>query len=245
MSDKKRIIFLADVHLSGSRPDKENRFLGFLESLEGRVDALYILGDLFDFWVGPRHAKLPEHARVLSALRRLHSSGSDLVFLPGNRDFHVGRGFEKATGAKVFPAEISITLGDRKVCLAHGDFLCTRDSRYQQFASIIRSAPVKKLFQLLPVRLGHYLASGYRGHSKRATRRKPAHVRDLVMKSVAAAFRKGCDVLICGHVHPARGPYMKRITVDGVPGTLYVLGEWETGGSYVEYSDGRFELRTL
>ena len=245
LNDKDGIVFLADVHLTGSRPDREERFIRFLEGLHGRIGALYILGDLFDFWVGPRHVRLPEHARVLSELRRLHSSGVEIVFLHGNRDFHVGAAFERATGARVYPNGVSLTLGGKRAYLTHGDLLCTRDSRYHQFTAIIRSAPVKKLFQLLPYRLSCYLAGGYRSHSRRATRRKPARVKGLVMKSVAAAFRKGFEVLVCGHVHPPGGPYMRTIKVDGKPRTLYVLGEWESGGSYLEYSGGRFELHTL
>lgn len=242
---KDRIVFLADVHLSGSKPDKERRFLDFLGGLEGRAGALYVLGDLFDFWVGPRHAKLPEHARVLAALRRLTRGGTRVVCLHGNRDFHLGAEFERATGAEVHAGGLSLALADRRAYLTHGDFLCSRDSRYRQFTSIIRSAPVRTLFQWLPVRLSYYLASGYRGHSRRATRRKPRRMRELVMRAVAAAFRGGFDVLICGHVHPAGGPYQKSIVVDGKTRTLYVLGEWDRGGSFLEYSDGRFEIHTL
>jgi len=245
LSDKGKIVFLADVHLSVERPDKEERFLRFLAGLKGSVGALYVLGDLFDFWIGPRHLKLPEHAKVLAALKDLAASGVKLVLLHGNRDFHVGAEFEKATGAKVYPGGLALQLGGKKIYITHGDFLCTRDSRYHQFTAVIRRPLVKKIFQMLPARLSYYLASGYRGHSKRVTRLKPGRVRGLVMKSVAAAFGAEYDVLICGHVHPPEGPYMREFTTGGKPRALYVLGEWETGGSWLEYSDGRFELHAL
>jgi UDP-2,3-diacylglucosamine hydrolase len=245
LSDKGKIVFLADVHLSGERPDKEKRFLDFLGGLKGRAEALYVLGDLFDFWIGPRHLRLPEHARVIAALRDLSASGARLVFLHGNRDFHMGAEMEKAAGAKIHPAGLALQLGGKKVYLTHGDFLCTRDSRYHQFTAIIRSPLVKKIFQMLPAPWSYYLASGYRGHSRRVTRGKPGRVRGLVMQSVVAAFGRDYDVLVCGHVHPPEGPYMRELTVAGKPRTLYVLGEWDAGGSWLEYSDGRFEIRTL
>jgi UDP-2,3-diacylglucosamine hydrolase len=245
LTDKKKIVFLADVHLSGERPDKEERFLKFLSGLKGRADALYVLGDLFDFWIGPRHLKLPEHARVIAALRDLTASGMKLVFLHGNRDFHVGAAFERATGAKVYPRGLALRLGGKKVYITHGDFLCTRDSRYHQFTAIIRGPLARKIFQLLPARWSVYLASGYRGHSRRVTKQKPGHVRGLVMKSVAAAFGPDYDVLVCGHVHPPEGPYMRELTLGGKPRALYVLGEWETGGSWLEYAGGRFQIHAL
>jgi UDP-2,3-diacylglucosamine hydrolase len=245
LSDEKKIVFLADVHLSGERPDKEERFLRFLDGLKGRVSAIYVLGDLFDFWIGPRHPRLPEHARVLAALKGLTASGVKLVLLHGNRDFHIGAEFEKTTGSKVYPGGLALQLGAKKIYITHGDFLCTRDSGYHQFTAIIRSPVVKKIFQMLPVRLSYYLASGYRGHSRRVTRQKPGRVRGLVTKSVTAAFGAGYDVLICGHVHPPEGPYERELTIGDKPRTLYVLGEWETGGSWLEYSDGRFEMHTL
>lgn len=245
MTNNKKIVFLADVHLSGERPDKEERFLKFLEGIKGRTEALYVLGDLFDFWIGPKHLELPEHARVIASLRDLTASGARLVFLHGNRDFHVGAAFEKTTGAKVYPGGLTLRLGGKKVYITHGDFLCTRDSRYHQFTAIIRHPLVKWIFQMLPARLSYYMASGYRGHSRRVTRQKSSHVRGLVTKSVAAAFGRDYDVLVCGHVHPPEGPYMRELTLAGKPRALYVLGEWETGGSWLEYSDGRFEMHTL
>ena len=191
------------MHLSGEKPEKEERFLRFLAGRKGRVGAIYVLGDLFDFWIGPGPTSA-RHAQVLAALKDLSASGVKLAFLHGNRDFHIEADSESHRRKGLSPRAVVAT-GRKRVYMTHGDFLCTRDSRYHQFTAIIRSPLVKKIFQMLPAGWGYYLANGYRGHSKRVTRQKPGNVRGLVMKSVMAAFGEEYDVLVCGHVHPPRG----------------------------------------
>jgi UDP-2,3-diacylglucosamine hydrolase len=234
-----RRLFLSDVHLSPRHPDRAERLLALLSREAGRIGELYILGDLFDYWIGPKHLDLPDYRETFDAMRGLSARGVRVVFLCGNRDFYVRRRFREALGLEVFTGPVTVPIDGGRVCLCHGDHLCTRDRSTQRAQVIIRSRAVEAIFTRLPAGLARFLALGYRGHSRRVTTSKPARRKALEDEAVLATFRAGADVIVCGHIHrPAKHIWQ----ADGREHLLFVLGDWSTGSSYLVEEDGRWRL---
>jgi len=234
-----RRLFLSDVHLSPRHPERGRRLLDLLSREAGRIGELYILGDLFDYWIGPKHLDLPDYREAFDAVRGLSARGVRVVFLCGNRDFYVRRRFREALGLEVFTGPITAEIGRARVCLCHGDHLCTRDRPTQRAQAIIRSRPIEAIFTRLPAGLARFLALGYRGHSRRVTARKPARRKALAAEAVLAAFRAGADVIVCGHIHRAAKHTWR---AGGREHVLYSLGDWSNGSSYLIEEDGRWRL---
>jgi UDP-2,3-diacylglucosamine hydrolase len=232
------LLFASDVHLEPEDGGKAALFEGFLEHAARRGGALYLLGDLFDFWVGPKQLRLPGHGPVLDALART-SARIPVTLVPGNRDFHLDAAFTARCGVRVAGDPHPVRIGDRRALLTHGDLLCARDRSYRRSRAILRSAPFRWLIRAAPFRLTYFLAGGYRSHSARAVRQRPVEARDLCYEQVWETFREGWDVILCGHVHRGR---KLEVSVDGRARELYTLGDWSASGSYVEYREGAFRL---
>ncbi len=127
-----RCIFVADVHVDASDPARADRFLDFLREEAPRCERLFLLGDLFDLWIGPRHEQLPDHAAFLREFADVvDGAAMKVTFLHGNRDFFVGGSFPVARSVEVAGSELSLDLGDRRVHVCHGDMLCTSDRGYR------------------------------------------------------------------------------------------------------------------
>lgn len=233
-----RRVFLSDVHLSPREPLRAERLVRFLEREAGRIDELYILGDLFDYWIGPKHIDLPDYREVLQALRRATAGGLRITFIIGNRDFYMSHGLPEATGVRVADGRTAerLTLGSAQVHLCHGDYLEGRRDLGFRIQEWIRSPGFERQFIRLPTFAAKAMAEFYRWLSGRKTRRA---VR-LSEEALLAEFRGGTDILICGHVHEA---CEERRRVDGREKTLYVLGDWSDGATYLVEEDGRWELR--
>jgi UDP-2,3-diacylglucosamine hydrolase len=234
-----RRLFLSDVHLSPRHPERGERLLALLAREAGRIGELYLLGDLFDYWIGPKHLDLPDYRDAFDAMRGLSARGVRVVFLCGNRDFYVRRRFRETLGLEVFTGPVTVPIGGGRAFLCHGDHLCTRDRSTRRAQAIIRSRPVEEIFTRLPVGLARFLALGYRGHSHRVTTSKPAKRKALADEAVLATFRAGADVIVCGHIHRP-GKHIWR--ADGRERVLYVLGDWSAGPSYLTEEDGRWRL---
>jgi len=241
-----RRLFLSDVHLSPRDPRRTARWIRFLAREAPCTDELYILGDLFDYWIGPKHLRLPDYREALDALREAVRGGTRVVFLCGNRDFYM-RGFTEATGVEVVPerTRLLLTVDGRRVCLAHGDYLEGRRDPGFLIQRFIRSRPVEWFWTRLPAAIARLGARFYRWLSERnkgkTFRRHRQHVADygLAPHQVAEVFREGADVLVCGHVHR---PQEIADPVPGCGGTLFTLGDWSEGESYLEVEDGRWRL---
>jgi UDP-2,3-diacylglucosamine hydrolase len=240
-----RRVFLSDVHLSPREPLRAERLVRFLEREAGRIDELYILGDLFDYWIGPKHLDLPDYRDALEALWRVTRSGVRVFFLHGNRDFYT-RGFEAATGVEV-PAgrtEHRLALGPTRVYLCHGDYLEGRRGLGFAVQEAIRSRPIEWIWTRLPTGIAGLGARFYRWLSGRKGRRpktKALHVgpHGLSEDALMAEFRRETDIIVCGHVHV---PQEVTFQVDGRERRLFTLGCWSDGESYVEEEDGRWRL---
>ncbi len=241
-----RRLFLSDVHLTPAAPDRSRRFVAFLAREGPAAEELYILGDLFDYWIGPAHLRLPDYREALEALRRTVRGGTRVVFLCGNRDFYM-RGFAEATGIEVAPGRIRMDLeiDGRRVRLCHGDYLEGRRDPGFLVQRLIRSRAVEWIWTRLPARLALAGARFYRRRSeknKAEGRRDNRHLAPygLDPRQVAEIFADGADVLVCGHVHRAQEV---RDPVPGHTNVLYTLGDWTDGERYLEVEDGRWRLR--
>ena len=226
-----RTLFISDLHLDPSRPGIVERFERFLEADAAGAGALYILGDLFEYWVGDDSLALPLPARAAKALtaaaRRMPVS-----FMHGNRDFMVARAFSEATGVALLGDPATIDLDGVPTLLLHGDTLCTDDTAYQAFRAQVRDPAWQAAALARPIGERIAIAEGLREKSEGAKHGKAAAIMDVAPAAVEEAFRRsGCDVMIHGHTHrPGRHVHV----VDGRERVRWVLPDWYEAGGYLE-----------
>ena len=216
-------LFISDLHLDESRPQIVEIFARFLRSGARRSDALYILGDLFESWIGDDDdAPLP--ARVATELRALRDSGIPIHFMRGNRDFLLGAGYADRAGMTLLRDPTVITLGGEPTLLMHGDTLCTDDVEYQEFRSIVRNPAWQKDFLGKPLTERRAFAEHARGESRKHTSSARPEIMDVNQKMVESTMREhGVRRLIHGHTHR---PATHRFELDGRPAERIVLGDW-------------------
>ena len=235
-------LFISDLHLDPARPDITERCLRFLDTRAGEADALYILGDLFEAWVGDDDPE-PEKRRVVHRLAELSAAGTPFFFMHGNRDFLVGEDFARATGCTLLPDPAVVELYGERVLLMHGDSLCTDDVEYQAFRSMVRNRIWQQSFLARSLEERFAIAKEARSRSLAASGAKPAEIMDVNQAAVEAAVREhGVRLLLHGHTHR---PAVHRFEVDGRETTRIVLGDWYEQGSAVRLDDNGFELLTL
>ena len=215
--------FIADLHLSAERPTITRAFDQFLAERASQARALYILGDLFEAWVGDDDPS-PLSRHVVSQLRQLSDSGTAVYFQQGNRDFLVGKRFSAETGATLLPDIHLTVLYGRLVMLMHGDALCLDDTDYQRFRRWVRMAPVRKLLTGLPLRKRLAIAADWRAKSREHNSNKSEQIMDVSPREVERLMGYwGVSTLIHGHTHrPAR----HALDLDGRAGERIVLGDW-------------------
>ena len=198
---------------------------------------LYVLGDLFDQWVGDDQLQEPIAARIAAALRGVADSGVPVGIIVGNRDFLMGRRFAAAAGATLLPEQIVVDVAGTPTLLMHGDELCTSDVAYQRFRRISHDRRWQSSFLALPYRLRRGVANWLRRKSREATAVKPEDILDVESGAVDAAFRKANVArIVHGHTHR---PAHHRLVVDGRACERYVLADWYDRGTYLEFdADG-------
>jgi UDP-2,3-diacylglucosamine hydrolase len=235
-------LFVSDVHLDDAAPEAQRQFLEFLRSRANGARALYILGDLFETWVGDDDTE-GERSGVLAGLRELTDGGTPCFLLHGNRDFLVGEGFCRQTGCQLLPDPVIAELDGERVLLTHGDALCTDDHSYQELRTIVREPAWQRRFLSLPLPDRQLLANEARAGSRAHTARTIPKIMDVNAAAVTAAFKAArVRRIIHGHTHR---PAVHDALVDGQPVQRIVLGAWYEQGSYLAYEAGRYELRTL
>jgi len=218
------------------------QFLGFLERHAARAEALYILGDLFETWVGDDDASADKRL-VGQALHTLTAQRVACFVLHGNRDFLLGRDFCERTGCRLLTDPIVAEFDGERVLLTHGDALCTDDHPYQELRSIVRTPQWQRRFLALPLADRELLADQARAGSRQHTSRTIPYIMDVNSEAVAAAFRAtGVRRIIHGHTHR---PGIHETLIDGEPARRIVLGAWYEQGSYLVYEGGRYELLEL
>ncbi len=220
-------LFISDLHLVETAPERAALFLRFLEERAKRADALYILGDFFDVWVGDDGASF-FHQKIIRALKQLTNNGVPVYFMPGNRDFLIGRQFLEKTGCQLLNDPSVIDLYGVSALIMHGDLLCTQDKRYHLFRRIVQNAFVRWLVLLLPLRLRWHLADKARKISQKQNKNK-SNGRYIADESVAKILSDyHSDYLIHGHTHQ---PNIYYFNLNGHKTARAVLGAWEDEGS--------------
>lgn len=223
-------LIISDLHLAAGRPATVARFLRFCRERAPGAGALYILGDLFDAWIGDDDPDSPA-PEVRDALAGLSESGTRLFIQHGNRDFLIGDDFCERTGATLLDEETVVELDGAPTLLMHGDTLCTDDLAYQQARKMLRDPDFIADFLAKPVEVRRAIAAEYRRQSGEAVSLLAADIMDVNAEAVAEALRRhGVTRLIHGHTHR---PGHHHIVLDGVSAERIVLGEWRDDAGMV------------
>jgi UDP-2,3-diacylglucosamine hydrolase len=216
-------LFISDLHLDEARPQIVDLFTAFLATDARNADALYILGDLFESWIGDDDDSALGK-RVATATLALRDSGVPVYFMHGNRDFLLGPDYAARAGMTLLPDPTIIELGGERILLMHGDTLCTDDVDYQKFRTLVRDPQWQAQFVAKSLAERRAFAAQARGESSKQTAMKPAEIMDVNPNAVDAAMRKhGVQRLIHGHTHR---PATHRLNLDGNVTERIVLGDW-------------------
>jgi UDP-2,3-diacylglucosamine hydrolase len=235
-------LFISDLHLDAAAPEAVAQFLDFLRTQAADAQALYILGDLFEAWVGDDDPD-PTKARVCEGLRALTANGVGCFVLHGNRDFLIGRDFCRRTGSRLLADPVVADLDGERVLLTHGDALCTDDHSYQELRSTVRTPEWQRRFLALPLADRELIANQARAGSKEHTSRVIPNIMDVNQDAVSTAYRATrVRRIIHGHTHR---PGVHDTAIEGEPAQRLVLGAWYEQGSYIRYENGHYELREL
>ena len=223
-------VFISDLHLCPTRPDINKTFFDFLQGPAAQAEALYILGDLFEYWAGDDDDD-PFNASVVTALHAYADRGPGLYLLHGNRDFLIGERFVTASGAQLLADPTLIDLYGTPTLLMHGDTLCTDDVEYQKFRAYSRNPAAQQVFLARPLAARKQEIAHLRERSAASKQTKSEEIMDVAPATVEAVLRQyGYPRLIHGHTHrPARHEHM----VDGHRCERWVLADWYRRGSYL------------
>ncbi len=221
-------LFVSDLHLDRERPQAIERFATFLRQDASRAQAVYLLGDVFDYWIGDDDPA-PDLNPALDGLRALTRGGVPTYVLHGNRDFLLGEGFSARTGCHLLPERHIIDLYGHPTLVMHGDTLCTDDLEYQQLRRVLREPAWQAQFLSLSLQERRRQAVALREKSREAVQLKPEDIMDVNAEAVAWAFREhAVESLIHGHTHR---PGIHEVTVDGRSLQRMVLGDWYEHGT--------------
>ena len=224
-------LFVSDLHLSPVRPTISGLFRDFLVRQARQAAALYILGDLFEYWAGDDDLSEPFNAAVCATLKQLTEAGTQLFLLPGNRDFLAGSDFARASGARLLTEPHLANIAGTATLLLHGDTLCSDDAAYQEFRAMVRSAAWRDSFLTQPLAERRAQIEALRRKSEHEKQIKSAAIMDVNAAAVATALRShGYPRLIHGHTHR---PAQHRHLVDGHACERWVLGDWYDSGNYL------------
>jgi UDP-2,3-diacylglucosamine hydrolase len=216
-------LFISDLHLQESHPRTLDAFLGFLREHASRAEALYLLGDIFEYWAGDDDLDSPFHQQIIKALRALADRGVAVYWMAGNRDFLVGQDFARAAGLRLLPDPYVADFGGQTVALVHGDAQCTDDHKYMAFRAQVRDPAWQRQFLAMPLAQRKAIIAGLREGSRQSHGEKSYEIMDVTADAVSALHdASGAEVIIHGHTHrPA-------LHLDAQTGRRrYVLPDWE------------------
>ncbi|MBW8453119.1 MAG: UDP-2,3-diacylglucosamine diphosphatase [Pseudomonas sp.] len=221
------ILLISDLHLEEERPDITRAFLHFLATRAAQAEALYILGDFFEVWIGD-DAMTPFQESIAGALRALSERGVRIYLMHGNRDFMLGQSFCHKAGCKLLADPSVVQLCGEPVLLMHGDSLCTRDEGYMRLRRLLRNPLSLFVLRNLPLATRRKLARKLRNESRTQTRMKASDIIDVTPELIPGvlAEHRVCT-LIHGHTHR---PATHDLEVDGQPAKRIVLGDWDRQG---------------
>ena len=236
-----RTIFLADAHLKDQADDNYRLLLRFLKELTGNTDALYIMGDLFDFWVGFPGNPFRQYDEALEALQNLADSGCRLVCFEGNHDFHLGDIFSQRLKAEIHPAPIIREIQGKRLYLCHGDQINRADYGYRLLRLLLHNPLTGAAVRFIPLPFAAFIKEKLQ-HTSRAKYHAASSrwdYRAIIRAFAAETGRKGCCGLVTGHFHLAFCEQTNNGTF-----TVLSLGDWMEQLTYGEMVDGELRLKS-
>jgi len=239
LSNEPITYFIADLHLAQNRPDITACFLRFLKHDAIQAQSLYILGDLFEAWIGDDDDS-PYLATIAKALTTLSSFGTNIYYIHGNRDFLLGEKYAKKSAMTLLPEVDLIDLYGQKAVIMHGDTLCTRDIAYQKFRLKSRSWWWQTLIKSLPLFVRKKIAADYRKKSTAATATKSQDIMDVTPDEVVNCLEAyQSQLLIHGHTHR---PAIHNLIANNKKAKRIVLGDWYEQGAWLKVTPTSMEL---
>ena len=236
--------FISDLHLDPLRPHLFKLFHDFVEKIRDDAKALYILGDLFEFWIGDDIIDSPigkPYLPVIEQLRSLSDQGVEIYFIQGNRDFLIGKKFMQSIGGKLLPDHQIIDLYGTKILLMHGDTLCTDDKGYQLMRKIFRLWIVQKIYLSMSPEKRSQKAGQVRKKTSQSIKQKSETIMDVNQLAVEKCIKSGgVSFLIHGHTHR---PAVHDVLINSKQNKRIVLGDWGEKWSYLEWTAaGNYQL---
>ncbi|WP_332672390.1 UDP-2,3-diacylglucosamine diphosphatase [Aromatoleum sp.] len=226
-------LFISDLHLSEAQPQALRVFLSFLRGPARSAEALYILGDLFEYWAGDDDLDAPLNRTVRDALADLAAAGVPVYFLAGNRDFLLGEAFARAAQIELLPDPTLIEIAGQRVLLTHGDALCTDDQAYQAYRKQVRDPAWQSAFLNRPLAERKQIIEELRQQSEAAKQVKATEIMDVNPSAVEALLRKHAyPALLHGHTHR---PAHHVLRIDGRHCERWVLEDWHNDAPYIRW----------
>ncbi|MDD1015668.1 UDP-2,3-diacylglucosamine diphosphatase [Pseudomonas rubra] len=234
------ILLISDLHLQEERPDITRAFVDLLDGRARHAEALYILGDFFEAWIGD-DAMTPFQTSICQALRALSDSGTQVFLMHGNRDFLLGQAFCTAAGCTLLADPSVVEMGGEPVLLMHGDSLCTRDLAYMKMRRYLRNPLSLWILRHLPLSTRQKLARKLRSESRAQTRMKANDIVDVTAEEVPRIMQQfGVRTLVHGHTHR---PAIHKLVVGDQPARRIVLGDWDRQGWALQVDEQGFQLQ--
>jgi UDP-2,3-diacylglucosamine hydrolase len=231
--------FASDLHLDPSTPQIADRFKRFLAGPAREARSLFLLGDLFEAWIGDDDPE-PAHREVVAAIAALAAAGTLVYVMRGNRDFMIGERFCADSGAILLDDPVILDVDGKRVMLSHGDGLCVDDRAYQKLRALVRDPSLREGFARLPIEARRRLASEAREGSREHLANASAYITDVNQRAVDAVMRDAdVPLMIHGHTHR---PGVHRFGSDGVERTRVVLGAWHDEAHVVRWDDAGWQL---
>jgi UDP-2,3-diacylglucosamine hydrolase len=231
--------FASDLHLDPVTPEIAQRFLRFLDGPVRDARSLYLLGDIFEAWIGDDDPE-PAHREVIRALRAVADRGTLVYLMHGNRDFLIGERFCAETGAMLLDDPVIATIAGTRVMLSHGDGLCVDDGAYQRLRALVREPGVRRGFAALPLASRRRLATEARAGSREHLAEAGEYITDINQQAVETLLRGArVQTLIHGHTHR---PAIHHFEVDGAASTRIVLGDWHGSADVVHWDATGYRL---
>ena len=235
------IAFISDLHLTPERPVSTRLFEEFISDAGRFLRQLYVLGDLFEFWIGDDGAELLGHENVEAAIKKIVDDGTDVFFLHGNRDFLVGPDFAARTGCQLLSDPVVVTFDQTRILLTHGDALCTDDIEHQEARKQMLTSKWKLAFLDKSLDQRYQTADSMRKESEINKRDKSMEIMDVNQDAVEEMMLEhDVDLMIHGHTHK---PAAHEFIIDGRLKRRFVLGDWYEQKSAIFYNDGKLVLR--
>jgi UDP-2,3-diacylglucosamine hydrolase len=234
-------LFISDLHLSPSRPDITQCFVDFMHTDATKATHLYVLGDLFEFWIGDDDNS-EFSMQIQQEFKRLTNLVIKCYFTQGNRDFLVGQRFAKQTGMTLLEDETVIDLYGRKAVVLHGDTLCTMDVKYLEYRKKVHQPWLQWVFNRIPFSLKKKIVSKVQSDIKEEKQTKSLDIMDVTPDEVVSVMNKhNVELMIHGHTHR---PNIHQLNVSSGDAIRIVLGDWYTQGSILVYDENGFDLIT-